>query len=124
MKIVTTPLLRSVFILYPSASQRSLREADDILNNESCYFLRRIFIRLDHNIPDLPSLNQLTSVLAKGLRASTKCETIIIYNDPRRTSRVIRVMFTKGAEALERILLFDDIKPFKVQIHNIRLDNS
>jgi hypothetical protein len=105
-------------------SQRSLREADDILDNESCRFLRRIFIRLDHHILDLPSPNQLISVLAKALRASTKCQTIIIYDDPRRTSRVIGVMFTKVVEALERILLFEDIKPFKVQIRNIRLDNS
>jgi hypothetical protein len=105
-------------------SQANLRKVDDILDNESCRFLRRIFIRLDHNILDLASPNQLTSVLAKGLRASTKCETIIIYDDPRTTSRIIRVMFTKVAEALERILLFEDIKPFKVQIRNIRLDNS
>jgi hypothetical protein len=33
-------------------------------------------------------------------------------------------MLTNVAEALKRILLFKDIKPFKVQIHNIRLDNS
>ena len=33
-------------------------------------------------------------------------------------------MLTNVVEALESILLLEDIKPFKVQIRNIRLDNS
>jgi hypothetical protein len=33
-------------------------------------------------------------------------------------------MFANIAKALERILSFENIKLFKVQIHNIRLDNS
>jgi hypothetical protein len=33
-------------------------------------------------------------------------------------------MFINVVEALEYILLFEDIKPFKVQIRNIRLNNS
>jgi hypothetical protein len=109
-----------------SLSQRNLRKVDDILDNESCRFLQRIFIRLDQqdNLVALPLPTQLASILAKGLRASTRCETIVVYNDPRRTSRIFRIMLANVAEALERILLFEDIKPFKVQICNIRLDNS
>jgi hypothetical protein len=109
-----------------SLSQRNLRKVDDILDNESCRFLQRIFIRLDQqdNLVALPLPTQLASILAKDLRASTRCETIVVYDDPRRTSRIFRIMLANVAEALECILLFEDIKPFKVQICNIRLNNS
>jgi hypothetical protein len=35
------------YTILVSLSQRNLRKVNDILNNESCYFLQRIFIRLD-----------------------------------------------------------------------------
>jgi hypothetical protein len=73
---------------------------------------------------DLPLLIQLALILAKGLRASTKYETIVIYDNPRRASWFSLIMFANIAEALEYILLFEDIKPFKVQIYNIRLNNG
>jgi hypothetical protein len=83
-----------------SLSQKNLCKVDDILDNESCRFLQRIFIRLDQqdNLVALPLPTQLASILTKGLRASTKCKTIVIYDDPRRTSRIFRIMLANVAE--------------------------
>jgi len=104
-----------------SVSEAGLCQAEDLLDNEYCRCLQTIFIILDAEELG-PLQSRLASVVAKGLQASTKCDTIIIYDHPKRSWVISWIFLTNVAESIEYYLLPQDIKPFKIQLRNVRLD--
>ena len=60
-------------------------------------------------------------MLTRALQVSTKCDTIIIYDNPKIFHDTDCTRIRIVAEAIEMV---DKIKPFKVRVQNIRTYNS
>jgi hypothetical protein len=116
-------------VLLVNLSEENLLQAEDILTKESyCCFFQVVRIRLDQYDFDGPYSQEheeiteyFVSVFTRVFQVSTKCNTIIIYDNPKifhdTNSEKIRTI-------VEVINMVDKIKLFKVSVQNIRIYNS
>src|SRR6266536_5531263 len=105
----------------------SLANANRIINESQCCFLREILIRLDWvNDPLCRDITQenvrhnLARLLENRLQASNKCETITIKSNPIYNYHEIKAV----AWAIDRVLASQEVNHFNVQIQRMTLYDS
>ncbi len=68
-------------------------------------------------------MDHLIVVLTKGFQVSTKCDTITYYDSPKVSTDHNGSKLKIVAQTIEKMISLKEIRPFKVQLRNIRPEN-